>query len=229
MEKIIFTIIILFVSYTQSECQNNKSTVPKKFVIVFKDWALDLNLQKFIGKADYTKNDIIWDVNNLPSYWGRNGQQRLELKDLIPVTNQTEIVGYLKVYQYVIRNTQQGTIIEFWDKSKKNKIWAFTNKMSISANCANVVSDKNLLYIVTFNLISTGSDLVCLDKLTGKLIWKADVKQLLVGHSKYSNEVFITKYENSIIIAGDEAGGSYLQFFNARTGENVFTKMKNDW
>ena len=217
MEKIICTIIILFVSYTQSDCQNNKSTAPKKSVIVFKDWALDLNQQKFIGKADYTKNDIIWDVNKLPSYWGRNGQERIETRDFIPIKNQTEIIGYLKVYERVIKNTLQGTIIEMWDKSKKNKIWTFTNELSSPANCASVVSDKNLLYIVTFNLISTGSDLVCLDKLTGKLIWKADVKQLLVAHSKYSNEVFITKYGNSIIIAGDEAGGSYLQFFNAKT------------
>lgn len=229
MKKIIVTIILLFAAYSHSQGQNNKKSIPTKSIVVFNEWALNLKQLKLISKSEYTKNDIFWNVNNLPSHWGGNGQKRLESEDFIPVHNQQEIMGYIKVYEQIINNAAQGVIIEYWDKSKRNKIWTFINQLWASANCASVISDKNLLYIVTFNLISSGSDLVCLDQSTGKLIWNADVEQLMIGHSKYSNEVFISKYENLIILAGDEAGGQYLQLFNAKTGKKVFAKLKKEW
>jgi hypothetical protein len=80
------------------------------------------------------------------------------------------------------------------------------------------------LVISTYPNIATGSALAAYNFYTGKLLWKADVKQLNVGHSKYYNAVTLSAYNQIIIMEGTEAYGSYLQIFDSKTGKRLFTE-----
>ncbi len=84
--------------------------------------------------------------------------------------------------------------------------------------CEFILKD-NLLYIANYHPIATGSSLHCFDMKTGKMKWTADVKQMNVGHSKYSNKVTLSMYKNKIIMEGNESFGNYVQIFDAETGK----------
>jgi hypothetical protein len=73
-------------------------------------------------------------------------------------------------------------------------------------------------FIAMFDRIATGSALVKANLCTGALVWKADVKQLNVAHSKYFNDVSLERRGNDLVMRGIEAGGCYEQTFDAATG-----------
>ncbi|MEI6349087.1 MAG: hypothetical protein WCP69_14160 [Bacteroidota bacterium] len=229
MKKLIFTILILLASYSQSECQNNESTVSNKKVVVFRGWALDLNQLKLIGINDYTKKEIVWDVDNEPSYWGDKNTKRIERGDFIPVKSKDSIINYIKIEEIIAKDVIYGYQISSWDITKKIKQWTFSDTLHGIAACGKVILCDQKLYIASFDFISTGSGLVCLNQNTGTPVWNAKVTQMLVDHSEYSNDIFLNKIDDLIILVGDEAGGKYIQVFNAKTGENIFTEMKKYW
>lgn len=86
------------------------------------------------------------------------------------------------------------------------------------------VVSGDTLFVAGYHDIATGSSLSAYHIPSGRLIWKADVEQLNVPHSQYYNEVFLSRYHNLMILEGQEAGGKYLQLFDARTGAAVKPK-----
>lgn len=83
---------------------------------------------------------------------------------------------------------------------------------------ASALVDGGRLVVATFDRISSGSELMAFDLATGRRIWTADVEQLDIPHSKYWNDVTVEKSGDSLILRGIEAGGCYLQVFDAATG-----------
>jgi hypothetical protein len=84
-------------------------------------------------------------------------------------------------------------------------------------------------FIAMFDRIATGSALVKANLCTGALVWKADVKQLNVAHSKYFNDVSLERRGNELVMRGFEAGGCYEQTFDAVTGartRSVFSDVQ---
>ncbi len=79
----------------------------------------------------------------------------------------------------------------------------------------------SLLVLAGFHQNSSGSSLCCVSIKTGKVKWYGDVLQMHIPHSKYSNQVILSRYKNHVLMEGDESGGNYLQVFDIKTGKRV--------
>jgi hypothetical protein len=86
-----------------------------------------------------------------------------------------------------------------------------------------LVVDSTLL-LATWPNIATGSALAAYNINNGKLLWKADVRQLNAAHSQYFNAVNLSCYKDKVIMEGREAAGNYLQIFNLRNGKRLYTE-----
>jgi len=93
------------------------------------------------------------------------------------------------------------------------------------ANTAETVLIGEVLYVAFYYGIATGSALYAFDINSGKEIWKAEVKQLNVDHSEYYNTVYLSAYKSRIIMEGIEAEGKYLQIFDSKTGERLYSSI----
>ena len=87
---------------------------------------------------------------------------------------------------------------------------------------AETLLKDSMLIVATYPKIATGANLSAYNQKTGKLLWKADVAQMNVGHSEYYNKVILSLYGNKIIMEGIEAGGKYLQIFDIKDGKRLF-------
>jgi hypothetical protein len=85
----------------------------------------------------------------------------------------------------------------------------------------------DLLYFAEFNPITTGCSVVAYDFKAKKQLWKTDLKGLgPIDHSKYRNEVAISMTNEDVIyVRGNEAGGRYVEFVDAKTGKTVGNKV----
>jgi len=79
------------------------------------------------------------------------------------------------------------------------------------------------LVIGYYDNIATGSALLAADRRTGKLLWRADVKQLAIEHSEYYNTVRVSRYRDKVAMEGIEAGGHYLQVFDRASGRRLYS------
>lgn len=82
---------------------------------------------------------------------------------------------------------------------------------------------NDTLIVANYHPIATGASLQAFDVKTGYLVWEADVKQMMVDHSKYFNKVILSSYDNKIIMEGNEAFGDYLQIFDLTSGKRLKT------
>jgi hypothetical protein len=91
---------------------------------------------------------------------------------------------------------------------------------------ASVVVAGDLLIVAHFHRIATGSSLTALELATGAIKWQADVQQLQVAHSKYWNDVELTRAGNILTLHGVEAAGCYVQTFDLMTGRRLSAKLQ---
>jgi outer membrane protein assembly factor BamB len=94
---------------------------------------------------------------------------------------------------------------------------------------AAVVADGERLIIAVWPGISSGSRLFALSRTTGAAAWTADVAQLNVPHSEYYNDVTLALAGDVVTLRGMEAGGCYLQTFDARTGARRSSQLSHKW
>lgn len=90
---------------------------------------------------------------------------------------------------------------------------------------ASIVVAGELLVVAHFHRIATGSSLTALELTTGAIKWKADVQQLQIAHSKYWNDVTLTRAGNILTLRGVEAGGCHLQTFDLATGRRLSAQL----
>jgi outer membrane protein assembly factor BamB len=100
---------------------------------------------------------------------------------------------------------------------------------SLWGDSASVVVSNGTLYAGIYHRIATGSSLVALDLATGRLRWTADVQQLVVSHSKYSNDVSLELRGGSVVMHGVESAGCYVQVFDAATGRRTSSVVERSW
>lgn len=105
----------------------------------------------------------------------------------------------------------------------RNKTWQIDNPEGNDA--VKTVLKDSILYVAMYPVISSGCNVNAYNANTGKLLWKGDVKQMLVAHSKYYNTVYLTLFHDKLILEGDEAYGSYLQVLDFKTGKRLFEVM----
>ena len=217
--KILLLIIVTFAT----ACNSQEKKDMKNKGILFKDYIFDLDDMKISLEKDTNKLNIVWNINNEPNNFS-------EAKDTIIIADKTGKDFQVSISEKIVDNTIINYIIELKDKNLKKTLWTYSPKQALSLGSSlQAFVSNNKLIIAVYCPIATGSDLVCLDIYSGKEIWRGDIKQLYIEHSRYSNSVYIKLFRDKIIMAGDEAGGSYIQVIDLNTGENLFTKMENDW
>jgi hypothetical protein len=101
--------------------------------------------------------------------------------------------------------------------------WEIPNESYQDA--AKTVLADSILVIAQYCNIATGCSVNAYHANTGKLLWAGDVKQMMVGHSKYFNVVHLTLFQNKLILEGNEAYGDYVQVLDLKTGKNLFSEM----
>jgi outer membrane protein assembly factor BamB len=126
------------------------------------------------------------------------------------------------------KDTSLAGLIRF--KEKKIEVEISANKWFIeNANGDNTVKTilkDNVLYVASYHWISTGSALHAYDATTGKPLWTGDVRQMNTSHSEYYNTVYLTMFEDKLILEGNEAHGNYLQILDAKTGKSLFSTIE---
>jgi hypothetical protein len=104
-----------------------------------------------------------------------------------------------------------------------NKTWQIAN--TAYNNTVRTVLKDSVLVVAIYNNISTGCEVDAYNAHTGNLLWKGDVKQMMVAHSEYYNTVYLTLFRDKLILEGIEAYGSYLQVLDFKTGKRLFELM----
>ena len=213
MHKLLSFLVILFsffVCYGQD--------VPE--AIVWNNEVIDLQTFSILEEEP----NFVWNIDKLidaPMEYDDSGVDTLEferwrLKYRISVHDLIEndaIVGYT-ILAETLPKPKAG-----WEYSPE-KALALGKKM-------HVLLDANKIIIAIYSPIASGCDLVCVDLQTGREIWHAEVKQLMVEHSQYLNNIYLDKIDNRIVLVGNEIGGAYVQVFDIVTGENLFTKIRS--
>ncbi|MBS1634569.1 MAG: hypothetical protein JST26_01515 [Bacteroidetes bacterium] len=103
------------------------------------------------------------------------------------------------------------------------KNWGTENEFY--GNAAKTVLCDSVLVVATYNHIATGCRVSAYIVSTGRVLWNGEVRQMMVSHSKYFNNVYLTRYKDKIILEGNEAYGNYLQVLDLKTGKNIFSRM----
>ena len=201
--------------------QNNSNSKHK--AVIFNDWILDIDDLKLV---DSKKNlDIVWNVNK-----ELDKNNDFLAIDTVIITDEKSEKYELNISDKIIDNSIISYVIQSKKFNTKEIMWEYSPKLALSlGESMKYIVQENKLIIAVYCPIATGSDLICVDIYSGQEIWRADVKQLSIGHSKYSNNVFIKLIDNKIILAGNEAGGNYIQVIDAHTGKSLFAKMNNEW
>ncbi|MCD4793049.1 MAG: hypothetical protein K8R54_07455 [Bacteroidales bacterium] len=220
-------ILLLIIVTLAIACNSQEKKDMKNKVIIFKDYIFDLDDLKLLsnidGEIDTAKLNIVWNINNEPNNFS-------DAKDTIIIADKTGKEFQVSISETIIDNTISNYIIELKDKKLKKTLWKYSPNQALSLGTAvKAVVNNNKLIIAAYCPIVSGSDLVCIDIYSGKEIWRGEIKQLYINHSQYSNSVYIKLFGDKIVMAGDEAGCSYIQIIDINTGANLFTKMENNW
>lgn len=200
--------------------------------VVFKDWTLNLEDMTLTEDPGKEPLDIVWEVGEEPRIWDETGGN-FSGDSFIIHYQDGNILG--QVFARPVMedsNTITGSMIVLKDPTGNKVLWTYNPDPPLFyGRSMKIIFDEesSRLYIAIFHPIATGSGLVCLDSKTGNEIWNADVEQLLIGHSRYKNEVFIKLIDDRIVMAGDELGGCYLQVFDYETGERLFSEINRTW
>jgi hypothetical protein len=104
-----------------------------------------------------------------------------------------------------------------------NKNWQIDNPMG-NTSTKTILKDS-ILYVAMYPDISSGCDVFAFNAYTGKQIWKGDVIQMNIPHSKYYNTVYLTLFHDKLILEGIEAGGQYLQILDSKNGKRLFSSI----
>jgi len=169
--------------------------------------------QFIIFTSNNSKSDKTVQVNLID---GKITSYNFTINGVIRTDMEKNIPGFIcidrdqKKFKTIILNHS-------WDASPKN----------LYANTAETLLIGNTLYIAFYHEISTGSSLYAFDLETGKELWQANVKQLNIDHSEYSNTVYLSAYKNRIIMEGIEAEGKHLQIFDSKTGQSLYSSMSS--
>jgi len=167
-----------------------------------------------------TPEELIFSCNGMVS--GKNFTIVLSKKDF------TRKILPFKMCSYVMDEAEQKIAYFIWFDSISYKlnmdgkdILSFTLEDDDSWGADETLLADSLLVIAGFHSDMPGSSLSCISLKTGKTKWIGDVIQMNFPHSKYSNQVILSRYKDKIIMEGNESGGDYLQIFDINTGKRL--------
>lgn len=80
--------------------------------------------------------------------------------------------------------------------------------------------------LAMYNPIATGTQLVAVDAASGTLAWTANVDQLSIAHSKYSNQVDLRMTSAGLLLLGHESMQDFAQRFDPATGVRAASVLR---
>jgi hypothetical protein len=104
--------------------------------------------------------------------------------------------------------------------------WSFHDEANAHDDTSDALVAGDRVVLLRWHRIATGSRLECRALADGALAWRADVAQLDVPHSQYWNGARVFLRGATVVIAGQEAGGSYVQGFDLATGRRLFAVLR---
>jgi hypothetical protein len=94
---------------------------------------------------------------------------------------------------------------------------------------AQALLDGDRLVVVLYEVLSCGTRLFALDHSSGAIAWRADVDQIMVGHSKYAHRATITLRGGDVVLSDVQSGGCSLQTFDRIDGRRRSSVKKQSW
>lgn len=179
----------------------------------------------YLGFHSFTATKMIFTTH---TFGDKNVTRLLDLNDftvkeynevahgIILDENDKELIGFVTSKKDYEGKKQPSTYNITMVDGKK-----YSFSINYGSQACEFLLSGDLLYIANYHPIATGSSLHCFDLKAGKMKWTADVLQVNASHSQYWNQVTLSMYKNKIIMQGDEAYGSYLQFFDAESGKRL--------
>ncbi|MDX2359443.1 MAG: hypothetical protein QNK23_01460 [Crocinitomicaceae bacterium] len=170
------------------------------------------------------KPEFVWDLDKLiasPVNHTDIGVDTLEFE-------KWRLQYRITLHDYFTDDAITGYSIVAETMPKPKAGWKYTTEQAKAlGRNMQVIFDDNKLIVAVFSPIASGCDLVCINLQTGREIWHAEVEQLLVDHSQYLNNVYLDKFDDKIVLVGNEIGGAYVQIFDSATGKNLFTRTRS--
>jgi hypothetical protein len=115
-----------------------------------------------------------------------------------------------------------------WSGADGKERWHAKNE-PYSGDGAEVLVDGDRLIVLLYQQISCGTSLLAFDRATGAIVWKADVDQIMVGHSKYLHSASIALRGRNVVLTDLQSGGCSLQLFDRVTGARRLSVKKQGW
>jgi hypothetical protein len=80
----------------------------------------------------------------------------------------------------------------------------------------------DVLYVAEFDPITTGCAVVATDLITGRQVWRSELKGVgPVKHSRYRNHVTIDAEGEVLVVRGHESLGRYIEYIDRKSGKTV--------
>lgn len=154
-------------------------------------------------------------------------------------TKQTDVEATVANCDWQWESTQVGPLLEgFWPRGKYGiKLESLTRgmrvKISVTDEGQSIYSWKgnyksvfriveNRLYFADWSPIGTGGEIVAVDLLSAKELWRKKLKALgPISHTGYANSVRIDLKKDGIWIWGKESMGNYVEVKSLESGETI--------
>jgi hypothetical protein len=187
---------------------------------------MSISYERYLYPYDYRENYLV-----LSGSWSSNEIRKTVVVNLVDMKMMEYDFALSSVIWDDFDGSAKGFILapesrEYSEKSTLKMFWKADSsyiELEIpyaSEKCQTILWGSKLV-VANYHPISTGSSLHCFDIYSKKILWTADVLQMNVDHSKYFNKVTISKYNDRIIMEGNEAYGNYLQIFEMHSVKRV--------
>ncbi len=95
-------------------------------------------------------------------------------------------------------------------------------------DAATVLADAGggAVYLARYSAIASGAAIRAFDLGSGAERWAARVRGLgPIAHSQYANHVVLKRMRGGLVVFGNEAGGRYIEVFDAASGRMLSTRV----
>ena len=165
-------------------------------------------------------------------------------QELSPNTNkQTAIELTVAQCEWQWEASQVGPLLEgFWPRGKYGfKVESLSRGMNCKISVTNEGDDifswkgnytsvfriaEDRLYFADWSPIGTGGEIVAVDLLSGKELWRKQLKALgPISHSGYANSIRLDLKRGGIWIWGKESLGKYVEVKHPESGKTIAHKV----
>ena len=118
---------------------------------------------------------------------------------------------------YVIRDEVAKTL----KVNMKGANWPAYKEPNAAKVQAEVLVSDSVFVLARYYRGTAGISLVAFHVKTGKVLWAGEVKQA----STAANLIYLSKYQNKLLMECTQAGGNYMEAFDMATGKRIYSSL----